>query len=227
MRVGTETLTGPALERFWLAQVRAWPDPSVGTVGPTGAKENVMAVGTFDPGSGTTGIVVTRRRPGHFVALTEDGRIDAVLAQGGVKLADALEKRTAINVNNAQQCPVDGSAPLVPANGVKNVDPYDITIAMPAEDGEPVVSDADREAWSTFRVAYDVTLTATPFTITGILLLLPSQDPLSLTERGTELFLPVFAPIVQVNGATLTDTPSDAVLVNRSHLRRVNASMRR
>ena len=136
-----------------------------------------MAVGTFNPASGTTGIVVTRKKPGHFVALTEDGRIDAVLAQGGVKLADALEKRAAINVNNAQQGPNEGGS-LAPAGGVKNVDPYDITIAMPAEDGEPVVSDADRDAWSKFRMAYDVTLTATPFTITGVLLLLPSQDPL-------------------------------------------------
>jgi hypothetical protein len=186
-----------------------------------------MAVGTFNPGAGTTGIVVTRKKPGHFVALTEDGRIDAVLAQGNVKLADALEKRAAINVNNAMQGPNDGSVPLAPAGGVKNVDPYDITIAMPAEDGEPVVTDADRDAWTKFRVAYDVTLTATPFTVTGVLLLLPSQDPLSLTERGTELFLPVFSPTVQIGGATLKDTPRDALLVNRSHLRRVNATMRR
>jgi hypothetical protein len=186
-----------------------------------------MAVGTFDTSSGTTGFVVTRKKPGHFVALTEDGRIDAVLAQGGVKLADALEKRAAINVNNAQQGPNDGSAPLSPAGGVKSVDPYDITIAMPAEDGEPVVTDADRDAWSKFRMAYDVILTATPFTVTGVLLLLPSQDPLSLTERGTELFLAVFSPTVQVGGVTLKDTPRDALLVNRSHLRRVNATMRR
>jgi hypothetical protein len=185
-----------------------------------------MAVGAFNPLSGTTGVVVTRRKPGHFIALTEDGRIDAVLAQN-VKLADALEKRAAINVNNAMQGPNDGSAPNVPAGGVKSVDPYDITIAMPAEDGEPVVSDADRDAWAKFRMAYDVTLEATPFKITGVLLLLPSQDPLSLTERGTELFLPVFVPQVQVGGVTLKDTPRDALLVNRSHLRRVNANMRR
>ena len=185
-----------------------------------------MAVGTFNPAMSTVGIIVTRKKPGHFVALTEDGRIDAVLSKGGVKLADALEKRAAINVNNAQQGPNEGGS-LAPAGGVKNVDPYDITIAMPAEDGEPVVSDADRDAWSKFRMAYDVTLTATPFTITGVLLLLPSQDPLSLTERGTELFLPVFVPSVQINGVTLKDTPRDALLVNRSHLRRVNATMRR
>jgi hypothetical protein len=185
-----------------------------------------MAVGAFNPLSGTTGVVVTRKRPGHFIALSEDGRIDAVLAQN-VKLADALEKRAAISVNNAMQGPNDGSAPNAPAGGVKSVDPYDITIAMPAEDGEPVVSDADRDAFAKFRMAYDVTLEATPFKITGVLLLLPSQDPLSLTERGTELFLPVFVPQVQIGGVTLKDTPRDALLVNRSHLRRVSANMRR
>jgi hypothetical protein len=186
-----------------------------------------MALAFTPTAAGAPGIVVTRKKPGHFVCLTEDGRIDSVLSNGGMKLPDQLEKRTAIGVNNAHQGPNDLSMPLEPANGVKSVDPYDITIAMPAEDGEPVVSDADRDAWSKFRVAYDVTLTATPFTITGVLLLLPSQDPMMLTERGTELFLPVFGPSVQVNGIALKDIPRDAILVNRSHLRKVNASMRR
>ena len=184
-----------------------------------------MAVSAFNPSAGTAGIVVTRRKPGHFVVLTEDGRIDAILAQSGVKLPDALEKRAAINVNSARQGPNDGSS-LSPASGVKNVDPYDVMIAMPAQDGEPVVSDADREAWSKWRVAYNVTIEAPPFQVTGVLLLLPSQDPSSLTERGTELFLPVFAPSILLDGVALTNTPRDAILVNRSHIRRVIASMR-
>jgi hypothetical protein len=166
-----------------------------------------MAVSTFNPVAGTAGIVVTRKKPGHFVALTEDGRIDAVLAQGGVKLPDALEKRAAITVTNAQQGPNDGSS-LVPAGGLKNLDPYSVTIAMPAEDGQPVVSDADRDAWSKFRVAYNVTLEATPFKVSGVVLLL-------------------FAPSVLVDGAALMDIPRDAILVNRSHIRRVSASTRR
>ena len=186
-----------------------------------------MVAGAFNPASGTTGIVVTGKRPGHFVALTQDGRIDAMLAQGGVKLADALEKRAPINVNNVQQGPNDLSEPTTPAYEIRSVDPYDVTIAMPAPDGEPVVTDADREAWSRFRVAYDVTLEATAFTVSGVLLLFSSQDPMSLTERGTELFLAVFSPTVLVGGTALADTPRDAVLVNRSHLRRVTAVMRR
>lgn len=184
-----------------------------------------MAVGTFGSIPGSLGIIVTRKKPGHFVALTEDGRIDAVLAQN-VKLADALEKRAAIPVNNAQQGPNDGAS-LAPANGVKSVDPYDITIAMPAADGEPVVSDADHDAWGRFRMSYDVTIEAPPFKVSGTLLLLPSQDPMSLTERGTELFLAVFNPSVTANGMAIKDTPRDSVLINRSHIKRVNATMRR
>jgi len=72
-----------------------------------------------------------------------------------------------------------------------------------------------------------VTLEAAPFKVSGILLLLPSADPYSLTERGTELFLPVFAPVVSVGGVAVRDVPGDAVLMNRSHVRRVNATMRR
>jgi hypothetical protein len=185
-----------------------------------------MAVGGFDPFSGTTGMVVTRRKPGHFVALTEEGRIDAVISQNGVKLSEALERRRPITVNGAQLGPNDLSSPLAPGGSLKSVDPYDVTIAMPAADGEPAVSDADRDAWSKFRIAYDATIDAAPFQVTGVLLLFPSQDPMSLNERGPELFLPVFTPTVQCNGVTIRDVPSDSVLVNRSRIRRVNAAMK-
>ena len=176
------------------------------------------------PDSGLAGIVVTRRRPAHFVALTEDGRIDALLLQGG-KLAAALEKRGSINVGSAQLGPSDGSAPLTPALAVRTVDPYDVTIAMPAADGEPAVSDADSEAWRKWRVAYDATIEAPPYKVTGTLLLLPSQDPFALTERGSELFLAVFKPTVEHLGTTLQDVPRDSILVNRTHIRRIKATM--
>ena len=170
------------------------------------------------------GIVVTRRRPAHVIVLTEDGRIDALLGQGGVKLAAALEKRGAINVSNAQRGACDGG-PLIPALGLKTIDPYDVAIAMPAEDGEPAVSDVDRDAWQKFRQKYTATIDVPPYRVTGTLLLLPSQDPLSLTERGTELFLPVFNPTVELLGAPVKDIPRDSILVNRSHIRRINANM--
>jgi hypothetical protein len=171
------------------------------------------------------GVVVTRKRPAHFVALTGAGRIDALLAQGGVKLADALEKRGSINVNNARVGPSDGSVPLMPAAGLKTVDPSDVTIAMPAEDGDPAVSDADRDAWNKFRVTYEATIEAPPYKVRGTLILLPSQDPLTLAGRGAELFLPVLNPVVEYMGAVVADVPRDSILVNRSYIRRVKATL--
>jgi hypothetical protein len=183
-----------------------------------------MAVGIGSM-TGSLGIVVSRKKPGHFVALSEDGRIDAILNQGG-KLADLLEKRAAINVKEAQRGPADGSL-LSPAGTVKTVDPYDVTIAMPAADGEPVVSDAERDAWSRMRVSYDVIIDAPPFKLGGTLMLLASQDPSSIAERGTDLFIALFNPHVEVAGVTLRDVPRDSVLVNRSHIRRVTATAKR
>ena len=52
-----------------------------------------MAAGPTNPLLRAAGIVVTRRKPSHFVALTKDGRLDAFLTQGGLKLPDALERR--------------------------------------------------------------------------------------------------------------------------------------
>jgi hypothetical protein len=185
---------------------------------------NGTGLGKAASGQAFAGIVVTRRRPGHFVALTEDGRIDAILTQTG-KLGSLLEKRGSINVNQAQTGAGDCYGPLSPAPTVKTIDPCDVAIAMPAADGEPAVSDADRDAWQKFRLAYDATIETPPYTVKGTLMLLPSQDPLSLTERGTELFLAVFNPTVELLGMAIKDIPQDSILVNRSHIRRIKATM--
>ena len=87
------------------------------------------------------------------------------------------------------------------------------------------VSDVDREAWRKFRQTYSATIDAPPYRVSGTLLLLPSQDPMSLTERGTELFLAVFNPTVELLGTPVKDIPRDSILVNRSRIRRVSATM--
>ena len=183
-----------------------------------------VALAKAAPDQGLAGMVVTRRRPAHFVALTADGRIDALLAQNG-KLGALLERRGSINVNQAQTGAADCDGPLTPAPTLKTIDPNDVAIAMPAADGEPAVSDADRDAWQKFRMTYNATIEMPPYTVTGTLLLLPSQDPLSLTERGSELFLAVFNPTVELLGMTIKDIPRDSILVNRSHIRRIKATM--
>jgi len=96
---------------------------------------------------------------------------------------------------------------------------------MPAEDGDPVVSEAEHEAWHEWRVTYVVTLEATPFKVAA-----PCSCSLARSVpadgAGTTLFLPVFSPTVEVGEVTLTDLRHDAILVNRSHLRRVRNATR-
>jgi hypothetical protein len=182
--------------------------------------------GAFNPASRTTLVAGRAKLPGRFVALMTDSRIEAVLAQGRIGLAEALERRGAIRVNDVLQGTNDGSSPLTPAPNIKSIDPRTVIIAMSAADAEPAVSAADLEAWHNWRVAYQVTFEATPFKVAGTVLLLPSQDPFLLAEQGAGLFLPVFRPAVEVGEMTLTDVRHDVILVNRSHLRRVSRATR-
>lgn len=165
--------------------------------------------------------------PGHFVVLTHDRRIDAVLAKAGVRLADALERRGLLDVVRVSQGPNDGSGPLTPSPNIKSLDPHSMIIAMPADDADPVLNRAEGEAWHNWRDAYTVSLDVPPFGVVGELLLLPSQEPYLLKDQATYLFLPVFAPIVEIGDVTLTDIRPDAILVNRDCIRRTNKAVRR
>jgi hypothetical protein len=165
-------------------------------------------------------------QPGHFVALTDDSRIDAVLVQGRLSLAAALERRAPIEVNSVLRGPNDGSGPLAPAPQIKTIDPRTVIVAMPGDGAEPVLTAAELETWHNWRVAYQVTLEAPPFTVAGIVLVLPSQDPFLLTEQGKEVALPVFSATVEVGEVSLPDVRQDGILVNRTHLRRVRTAAR-
>lgn len=165
-----------------------------------------MAVGGFGSFKGLGGMV-TGKKPGHFVAFTEHGRIDAVVDQSG-KLAQLLEKRGAFTVKDVQEASHDGSVPRGSARS-RLIDPNDIILAMPAPDGVLLVDEADHEAWIRWRIPYEVTLEAGPIRVHGKVLLPATETPSSLTERGAELFVAVFDPTVEVSGVTLRDSPRD------------------
>jgi hypothetical protein len=189
-----------------------------------GGKEKRMAVGGFGSFKGLGGMV-SGRKPGHFVAFTEHGRIDATLNQSG-KLSLLLEKRGAISVKDVQEASHDGSV-LRGTAKTRLLDPNDIVLAMPAPDGELLVEQADHDAWIKWRIPYDVTLEAGPIRVHGKVLLTATEDPSSLTDRGAELFVAVFGPTVEVSGVTLRDSPRDSVLVSRSHIQRASTTARR
>jgi hypothetical protein len=180
----------------------------------------------FNPSSRETLVVGRAGLPGRFIVLTAENRIEAVLAKSKPGLAEALERRSPIEVQAVFIGPNDGSSPLVSAPNVKTIDPRGVIIAMVAPGSDPLIAPAERAAWQDWRINYAIAMEAPPYTIAGNVLLIPSQDPFLLSEGSRELFLPVFSPKVQVGELALADLRHDEILVNRSQLRRVRTATR-
>jgi hypothetical protein len=180
-------------------------------------------------GSTPSGTTTSSRRSGSrgvpFDGLTEEWRIVGNMHVEH-RLSDALNKREAVKISDVQWAPIDGSEELVPAPGLKAVDPYDLIIVLAGEATLPPLSDAERTAHKVHKVPYDVALEVPPFRVVGTVYLHPGSEPERLLDRATEMFLPV------VNAtAYLGDKPvgpeMDAILVNRFYLRGIQQVDRR
>lgn len=181
-----------------------------------------------DAGSTSTGAPAQRRggsRGIPFDGLTEEWRIVGNMDVTG-RLLDALNKRESVTISDVQWAPLDGSAPLAPAPGLKAVDPYDLIIVLAGEATLPPHDDAERTAHRVHKVSYDVALEVPPFRVVGTVLLHPGSEPERLLDRATEMFLPVVDAT-----AYLGDQPvapeMDAILVNRFYLRGIEQVDRR
>lgn len=152
-----------------------------------------------------------------FDGLTEEWRIVAEMDVKG-RLSDALNKREAISISNVRWAPVDGSAELAEAPGLKEVDPYDLIIVLAGESTLPPLTDEERSAHKIHKIAYDVALEVPPFRVIGTVYLYPGSEPDRLLDRATEMFLPVVEAVAYLGDRPLVDE-MDAVLVNRFYLR--------
>lgn len=160
-----------------------------------------------------------------FDGLTEEWRIVGTMLVPN-RLSDALNKREAVTISDVQWAPVDGSAPLEPAPGLKAVDPYDLIIVLAGEGTLPPLTDAERTAHKVHKVAYDVALEVPPFRVIGTVYLHPGSEPDRLLDRATEMFLPVVGATAYLDGNAL-GPEMDAVLVNRFYLRGIEQVDRR
>lgn len=181
-----------------------------------------------DAGSSSTNAPAPRRGASRgipFDGLTEEWRIVGNMDVTG-RLLDALNKRESVTISDVQWAPLDGSAPLAPAPGLKAVDPYDLIIVLAGEATLPPHDDAERTAHRVHKVSYDVALEVPPFRVVGTVLLHPGSEPERLLDRATEMFLPVVDAT-----AYLGDQPvapeMDAILVNRFYLRGIEQVDRR
>lgn len=168
-------------------------------------------------------------RPGGygipFDGLTEEWRIVGNM-QIESRLSDALNKRESVTISDVQWAPVDGSAPLAPAPGLKAVDPYDLIIVLAGEATLPPLTDAERTAHKVHKVAYDVALEVPPFRVIGTVYLHPGSEPERLLDRATEMFVPVVGAMAYLGDRSI-GPEMDAVLVNRFYLRGIEQVDRR
>jgi hypothetical protein len=160
-----------------------------------------------------------------FDGLTEEWRIIGRMEVDG-RLSDALNKREPITMTDVRWAPVDGSSELVPAPGLKNVDPYDLIIVMAGEETLPPLNDAERAAYKVHKIAYEVALEVPPFRVLGTVYLYPGSEPDRLLDRATEMFVPV-VDAEAILGETSIGTDLDAILVNRFYLRGIQQIDRR
>ena len=155
-----------------------------------------------------------------FDGLTEDWRLVGRMLVDG-RLSDALNKREPIGIAGVSWAPIDGSEPLVPAPGLKSVDPYDLVIVLAGDDSLPSMSEDERSAHKVHKVSYEVALEVPPFRVVGTILLYPGSEPDSLLHRSSEMFVPVVAATATMGGQPVGASPQAAILVNRQYLRGV------
>ncbi|HET7168645.1 MAG TPA: hypothetical protein VFI69_05540 [Candidatus Limnocylindrales bacterium] len=180
-------------------------------------KRSDAAQAAVEPRAGGRGIA--------FDGLTEEWRIVGQMLIPG-RLSDALNKREAITISDVQWAPIDGSAPLAPAPGLKAVDPYDLIIVLAGEATLPSLDDQERVAHKVHKVNYDVALEVPPFRVIGTVFLHPGTQPEQLLDRATEMFQPVVAATAYLNGEPL-GPEMDAIMVNRFYLRGIEQVDRR
>jgi hypothetical protein len=155
-----------------------------------------------------------------FDGITEEWRLVGRMEVDG-RLSDVLNRRESIAIHDVRWGPIDGSAPLVDAPGLRSVDPYDLILVLAGEGTLPELSDEERAAYRVHKVAYDVALEAPPFRVVGTVFLHPGSEPDRLLDRATEMFVAVTDAVASYGDQRIGDEDVETVLVNRFYLRGV------
>ena len=155
-----------------------------------------------------------------FEGLTEEWRLVGRMIITG-RMSDALNKREPISIVDVTWAPVDDSEALVPASGLKSVDPYDLVIVLAGADPQAGLSESERIAHRVHKVSYEVALEVPPFRVVGTVLLYPGSEPDTLLQRSSDMFVPVVEATAWFGDRPVGVMPASAILVNRQYLRGV------
>jgi hypothetical protein len=171
-------------------------------------------------GSGDTGSTEHGPRGIGFDGLTEEWRLVGRMSVDG-RLSDVVNRREPITISDVQWAPIDGSAALTDAPGLRSIDPYDLIIILAGEESLPPLTDEERVAHKIHKVSYDVSLQVPPFRVVGTIHLYPGSEPDRLLDRATEMFIPVVDATAYLGETVVGEEGMDAILVNRFYLKGV------
>lgn len=161
----------------------------------------------------------------RFEGLTEDWRLNGTMHVDG-RLSDALNRREAITISDVQWAPIDGSAPMAPAPGLRSIDPYDLIAVLAGPDTLPHYTEDERAARRVRKEAYEVVLEAPPFRVVGTVHVFPGTDPQQMLEQSPEMFVPLTGAVAFVADQRVADPGVEVVLVNRLYVRGVDRTGR-
>jgi hypothetical protein len=156
----------------------------------------------------------------RFDGLTEDWRLAGTMHTDG-RLSDALNRRESVPISDVEWAPIDGSAPMSPAPGLKSVDPYDLIAVLAGPDTLPEYSDEEKAARRVRKDPYQVVLEAPPFRFVGTVHVFPGTDLRQLLDHLPEMFIPLTDAAAYVEDRAVVGPGIEVVLVNRLYVRGV------
>jgi hypothetical protein len=156
----------------------------------------------------------------RFDGLTEDWRLTGTMHIDG-RLSDALNRRETVAISDVHWAPADGSGPMVPAPGLKSIDPYDLIAVLAGPDTMPEYTDEEKAARRVRKEPYQVVLEAPPFRILGTVHVFPGTDPRQMLDQIPEMFIPLTGAVAYVDERPVADPGVEVVLVNRLYVRGV------
>ena len=136
-----------------------------------------------------------------FHAVTEEWRLSGRMDVDG-RLSDVLNKRESVPIDDVHWAPVDGSAPMTEASGLRAIDPYDLILVLAGETSLPPMTEDEKKAHRVHKVRYDLALEAPPYRVIGTVYLYPGTDPSRLLDRSGDMFVAAI-----VSGATAIVMP--------------------
>jgi hypothetical protein len=156
----------------------------------------------------------------RFDGLTADWRLSGTMHVEG-RLSDALNRRESIAISDVQWAPLDGQGQLVPAPGIRSIDPYDLIAVLAGPDTLAGFTEQERVARRVRKDPYEVVLEAPPLRIEGTIHVFPGMHPQQMLDQIPEMFVPLTAANAYYNDRRITDDETEVVLVNRLYVREI------